>query len=155
MNMLRPDGIRVGSTIKDIRDPRTYAVIGAAMEVHRILGHGYLEAVYQEALAVELEDRKIPFHREVPLKIVYKNRLLNALYRPDFMCFGTLVVELKALVRIGGDEEAQLINYLKGTRQEVGLLLNFGSRSLEFRRFVFSGNQSAESAKSADPSVVA
>jgi len=119
-------------------DPRTYAIIGAAIEVHKQLGCGFLEPVYQEALALEFPLRNIPFRREVRLAIHYKNQLLQTSYCVDFICFESVVVELKALVRMSGTEEAHVINYLKATGFEVGLLLNFGTRSLEHRRFVFS-----------------
>jgi len=120
----------------DERDPETYAVIGAAMEVHRVLGHGFLEAVYQEALAMELEERQIPFQREVALDVHYKGRSLSGLYRADFICFESVVLELKAASNLAAAHKAQLIHYLRATRIPKGLLLNFGVPSLEFQRYV-------------------
>ncbi|MGQ0761088.1 MAG: GxxExxY protein [Acidobacteriota bacterium] len=119
------------------RDPRTYAIIGAALEVHKKLGCGFLESVYQEALAIELGLRQIPFRREVKLPVSYKGQRLVTSFCADFICFDSLVVKLKALANMSGSEEAQLINYLKATRYKVGLLLNFGARSLQHRRLVF------------------
>ena len=119
-------------------DPRTFAIIGAAMEVHRQLGCGFLEAVYQEALGLEFVGRNISFKCEVCLPIQYKGRLLATAYCADFICFDSVVVELKALAHMSGTEEAQIINYLKATGYEVGLLLNFGGRSLQHRRMVLT-----------------
>ena len=117
-------------------DPMTYAIIGAAMEVHRQLGCGFLEPVYQEALALELLNRAIPFQREPKFPISYKGCKLETYYRPDLICFDSVIVELKALGRLSSTEESQVINYLKVTGYHTGILLNFGSRSLEKRRFV-------------------
>ncbi len=108
------------------------------MEVHRSLGCGFLEPVYQEALAIEFTNRDIPFIREVKLSLADKGQPLKAGYCADFICFNCVVVELKALARMSGTEEAQLINYLKATGHEIGLLVNFGARSLEHRRLVLT-----------------
>ena len=117
-------------------DPRTYAIIGAAMEVHRQLGCGFLEPIYHEAFALELVNRKIPFTSELRFRISYKAQQHEKYYRPDFVCFESVIVELKALARITRLEESQIINYLKITGYKTGLLINFGGRSLEQRRFV-------------------
>jgi GxxExxY protein len=127
------------------KDPRTHAIIGAAMEVHRELGCGFLEPVYQEALAFEFDLRKLPCRREAELPVFYKGKRLIATYRPDFICHDAVVVELKALARLGGSEEAQCLNYMKACGAECGLLLNFGGKSLEYKRLVLT-----KSAKSAD-----
>ena len=119
-------------------DTRTYAIIGAAMEVHSQLGCGFLEPVYQEAMAIELAIRSIPFKSQHECPINYKGRRLATYYKPDFICFDEIVVELKALGRLSSVEESQVINYLKVTRFHTGLLINFGSRSLEQRRFVLT-----------------
>lgn len=115
-------------------DPRTYAIIGAAMEVHSQLGCGFVEPVYQEALGIELARRAIPFESQQKFPVIYKGCRLDAFYKPDFVCYEEVVVELKALSRLSSSEESQVINYLKVTGLHTGLLLNFGSRSLEQRR---------------------
>ena len=122
----------------DKRDLKTYNIIGTAMEVHRTLGCGFLEAVYQEALAIEFNLQEIPFQREVELPVYYKGRILKASYKADFICFDEIVIELKALSQLSGQEEAQIINYLKATELKKGLLLNFGAESLEYKRFVLN-----------------
>lgn len=126
--------------MKDLtqRDPRTYAIIEAAMEVHRQLGCGFLESVYQEAFAFELKSREIPYTRELKFPVIYKGHQLSCQYRPDFICFETVIVELKALGQLNRSEESQLLNYLKVTGFQTGLLLNFGGKSLEQRRFVLT-----------------
>ena len=106
------------------------------MEVHRQLGCGFLEPIYQEAFTIELVNRQIPFTKEIRFRINYKDRVLSKYYRPDFICFDSVIVELKALGRLTSIEESQLINYLKITGYHTGLLINFGTRSLEQKRFV-------------------
>ncbi len=132
----------------DQRDPRTYAIIGAAMEVHRVLGCGFLEAVYQEAMEIELAICGVPFRPQPDVPVRYKGTVLKTVYRPDFICFDSVIVELKALSEMGGIEEAQVLNYLKATGIEVGLLLNFGAASLEFHRFVRSSQASTRGEES-------
>jgi GxxExxY protein len=117
-------------------DAQTYAVIGAAMEVHRELGHGFLEGVYQAALAVELTGRSIPFRREAVVSVRYKGGVLECGYRADFICYDEIIVELKAIKGLSRIEQAQLLNYLKATGMRRGLLLNFGGPSLEYKRLV-------------------
>lgn len=114
-----------------------YAIIGAAIEVHRELGPGFLEAVYQEALEIELEERKVPFEPQKPLTIFYKKRRLKKEYIADAICYDKIIVELKALDKLSGREKAQLLNYLKATGLRVGLLINFGSDgTLEWERLI-------------------
>lgn len=126
------------ATESDVRDPHTFAIIGAAMAVHTELGCGFLESVYRHAMMCELEARRIPFRTEVPFPVNYKERRLPLNYRADLVCFESVVVEVKALKAIGPIEQAQAINYLKASALPRGLILNFGARSLEYRRVVLS-----------------
>ena len=119
------------------KDKQTYAIIGAAMTVHRELGCGFLEAVYQAALEREFQRKNIPFEREKRLPVYYQGEVI-AEYQADFVCYNEVIVELKALKNLSGTEEAQIINYLKATKLQRGLLVNFGSHSLEYKRFVYN-----------------
>lgn len=103
-----------------------YAIQGAVFEVYREMGCGFLEAVYQECLKRELKQRGIPFRSQPALKLSYKGDLLSQAYRPDFVCFDKIIVELKAVKNISNENEAQVFNYLKGSGLRLGLLVNFG-----------------------------
>lgn len=127
------------------RDPMTYQIIGAAMEVHRQLGHGFLEAVYHEALSIEFNAQEIPALHEVELPIYYKGQALSKTYRVDFVCFENIIVEVKAIKRLTNIEEAQIVNYLKASKFDKGLLLNFGAPSLEYKRFTTATKKSVQS----------
>ena len=117
------------------KDPQTDEIIGAAMEAHRELGDGFLEAVYQAALVIEFTRRRIPFRTEVELPIEYKGMRLSGGYRADFGCFDNVVVEIKAT--LVPPDQAQLLNQLKATKYRCGILINFGASSLESKRMVF------------------
>ena len=122
-------------------DPLTHEIIGAAMDVHKML-----EAVYQEALSIEFTNRNIQFKKEVDLPVYYKEVKLSTSYRTDFLCYERIVDALKAISELRGKEESQIINYLKATGLETGLLINFGTSSLGFKRFIFNKKKSVKSA---------
>ena len=113
----------------------TRSIIGAAFEVHKILGSGFLESVYEAALVHEFDLRKINYRRQQPLEVAYKDQCVGR-YIPDFTVSDCVIVELKATKGLKAIDEAQLINYLKATRYRVGLLLNIGLFSLQFKRRV-------------------
>jgi GxxExxY protein len=117
-------------------DPETYAIIGAAMEVHRVMGCGFLEAVYRASMACELRVRGVPFVAEPVLPVRYKHEDLSLHYRVDFLCYETILVEVKALAALGPIEHAQVINYLRASGCHRALLLNFGVTSLQHKRIV-------------------
>jgi GxxExxY protein len=118
------------------KDPRTHKIIGAAMEVHSIIGPGHLEAVYHECLEIEFENRKITFVSKPQLAIYYKERKLKKYYIPDFILFTEIVLEIKAEKCFTKEDEAQIINSLKISSHKIGLLINFGEKSLCFKRFI-------------------
>ena len=126
------------SPLQPGRDERTFAIIGAAMEVHRVMRRGFLEAIYYEALALEFRLREIPFVSQVPCSVEYKGQRLQGFYKLDFVCFGNVIVEVKASSATTPADYAQVLNYLAVSGHEVAVLVNFGRPSLEYRRFALS-----------------
>ena len=120
------------------KDPRTHKIIGAAMKVHNQMGPGHLEAVYQECLEIEFELQSMLFISNPTLSLYYKTRKLNKFYVPDFIVLGDIVVEIKAQKMLSNDDESQIINSLKSSHHEIGLLINFGEPSLKFKRFIYT-----------------
>ena len=114
----------------------SYKIIGVAMEVHKELGPGFLEAVYQEAFELELQKQNIPYEREKVLNIFYKGMKLRKRYEADFVCYDKIIVELKALSDLSNDHVAQVLNYLTTSGIKLGLLINFGSNSLQYKRLI-------------------
>ena len=125
-------------SLPEADDPRTYAIIGAALEVHRVVGNGFLEIFYKDALEIEFTSRGVPFGRELPCNVNYKGRQLRREYHVDFICYDEVVIEVKARSSTGPADHAQVLSYLASTKLEVGLLINFGTTKLEYRRFVRS-----------------
>lgn len=122
--------------VNSIYPDETYAIVGAAMEVHRILGPGFSESIYQEALAIEFERQGIPFEKEKAIIVKYKDTELHNTFRADFVCYHNIIVELKALESTTPEHRSQVINYLKATGFKLGLLINFGERQLYRRRII-------------------
>jgi len=114
----------------------TYQIIGAAREVHKELGAGFLEVVYHDALEIELKNTKVPYKKEFPISIYYKNEKLNRTYYADFFCFDKIIVAVKAVKNTTDVDFAQVLHYLKATRQRLGLLINFGESSLKVKRII-------------------
>lgn len=115
-----------------------YDIIGAAMQVYKVLGHGFVEAVYQEALQKEFVHRNIPFQREKEINIYYGNEILDIKFKPDYICYNGIIVELKAVTELDDIHRAQIMNYLKATKYRLGLLINFGCQhGLEYERKIF------------------
>ena len=112
----------------------TYNIRGAAYKVHELLGPGFSEAIYQDALEKELRERHIPYEREKEISVYYKGEPLKSFFKADFVCYGTIIVELKATSELIDAFKSQVINYLKATGYEVGLLMNFGESSLNIER---------------------
>lgn len=114
-----------------------YAVVGAALEVHRCLGRGLEEAIYQEALELELKEMDIKFDAQKKLHMYYKNHELNKVYMAVLICFDGIMVELKAVDHVISEHRAQLMNYMRITKIRRGLLINFGEKSLRAERYIY------------------
>ncbi len=114
----------------------TFDIIGACMEVHNELGCGFLEAVYQEALGLVFLEKGVPFVREKVLDVVFKGKVLNKKYVADFVCYDKIIVELKATEGISDQHIAQVLNALKATQSKIGLLINFGTTRLQYKRII-------------------
>ena len=117
-------------------EKETYEIIGAAQDVHRELGSGFLEVVYQDALEIEFKKRNIPYQREYQLPIFYKDTKLPRTYSADFLCYNKIIVETKAVRTLTADSYAQTMHYLKATKLRLGLLINFGESSLKVKRII-------------------
>jgi GxxExxY protein len=124
------------ATNKILYKDESFAIVGACMKVHRSLGVGFLEAVYEEALGREFQTLNIPFKRQVKLDLYYDNQKLKKQYRADFVCYDTIIVEIKSVSIIPTAFYAQLQNYLRCTNMELGLLINFGASSLIYKRMI-------------------
>jgi GxxExxY protein len=114
----------------------TYLIVGACLKVHSTLGPGFLESVYQEALEIEFSKQKIEFNRQKKLPVYFNNQKLKKYFVADFVCYNQIIVEIKVIPFISKQAEFQLINYLKATNFELGLLVNFGTSSLTWKRFI-------------------
>ena len=134
------------------RDPETYAILGAAMQVHSELGRGFLERVYQDALERELLLQEIPYQREVKIPVFYRGVELPSYFTADFVCYENIIVELKALTEWSGVEKAQVLNYLKATGYKRGLLLNFGKDRLDYERIANFFKSSTDETDATDKS---
>ena len=121
--------------LKQYKDEQTYAIIGAAMAVHREFGPGFLESAYGDALEIEFNNRSIPFEREKMIHIYYKGVPIKTYYQADFICYDNLIIELKTVDQILDIHRAQIIHYLKATNIKKGILINFKSNSLQYERF--------------------
>ena len=120
---------------KMIYPHEAYEIIGAAMEVHRTLGQGFLESVYQEALEIEMSKREIPFSSQTKIQIHYKDIPMEHYFVADFVCYDKIIVELKSVSTVLPEHEAQIINYLRATGFKLGILLNFNEESLYYKRY--------------------
>jgi len=119
-----------------IYEEETFKIIGACMAVHNEMGCGFLEAAYQEALEIELKANEIPFESQKNIPVFFKGKKLKKYYKADFICFEKIIVEIKSALFMHQMGKAQVVNYLKATKYPVGLLINFGENSLQWKRFI-------------------
>ncbi len=133
MELMKTDGSKL------VHEEETFAILGACFEVFNQQGCGFNEPVYQESLEIELQLRDVPFVSQPEMKLSYKGRPLKATFRPDFICFGNIVLEIKAVAALAPAHEAQVLSYLAATGHELGLLVNFGSfPKVEYKRLLLS-----------------
>jgi len=132
-NKNNPKNLRMPFMTKEDQDRITHKIIGCAMEVHNILGNGFQELIYQRCLSIELNENGIEHQREVEIPIIYKGQIVGT-RRADFLIMGEIMVELKAIINLEDVHFAQAMNYLEAYDLATGLLINFGSRSLQFKR---------------------
>ncbi len=123
----------------------SYAIMGACFEVYKDKGCGFVEPVYQECLSIELRHQQIPFIEQQQLNLFYREQKLAHIYKPDFVCFGKIILEIKAVTKLSDDHRAQVMNYLKATGFELGLLINFGHfPKIEYERIVSTKSRRLE-----------
>ncbi len=136
--MEKENNPQIAQIYAEKRDEQTFAIIGAAMSVHSELGCGFLEAVYKEALSIEFSLKNITFEIEKQIFVYYKGKKIQTTYRADFICYDSVIVELKAINTLSGIEEAQALNYLKASGIKRALIINFGRTKLEYKRLVLN-----------------
>ncbi|MGK5094972.1 GxxExxY protein [Deltaproteobacteria bacterium TL4] len=120
----------------------SYAIIGACFEVYKDKGPGFLEAVYQECLEIEFDFQNIPYLSQKEIQLFYRGNVLKQTYKPDFICYKNIIVEIKALTNLSQDHQAQVLNYLHATNTQLGLLINFGHYpQLEYKRMALTNNK--------------
>ena len=118
----------------------SYKIIGACMKVHRELGTGFLESIYEEALKKEFFNSGIPFNNQVKLNVYYDGEKLNKFYKADFICYDKIILEIKSVSQVPNVFYSQIKNYLTATKKELGMLVNFGQSSLTYKRIINSNN---------------
>ena len=118
----------------------SYKIIGACMKVHRKLGAGFLESIYEEALKKEFFNSGIPFNNQVKLNVYYNGEKLNKFYKADFICYDKIILEIKSVSQVPNVFYSQIKNYLTATKKELGMLVNFGQSSLTYKRIINSNN---------------